>query len=188
MLYGGVWFEGKIALVRHITAQGVLSATEARGLLFPSLTEDLRERIDYFCDRAVRLRALGADPAPVATNGMGGSAAAIGGLLAALAGVFAAQHDELNELRGRPTAGERGDIAPVVRHLEEYRNQLARMAARLAALERIEDEKRQGLADQAEMVTVILRKVGQIAHDLEQTRSRGSSVPRHTRQRPLGTE
>jgi hypothetical protein len=38
------------------------------------------------------------------------------------------------------------------------------------------------------MVTVILHKVGQIAHDFEQMRNGKAPAPRHTRRRPLGTE
>jgi hypothetical protein len=112
------------------------------------------------------------------TNGL---TATIAGHLAGLAAAFAAQYD-------RPTTATAArDIAPLVRVLADQENQLARLTARIRHLERLQDDKRQGRAAQTDMLTVIMHKVGQLAHDFEQMRNR-SPAPRFTRARPLGVE
>jgi hypothetical protein len=127
-------------------------------------------------------------------NVAGGTPApALAGPLAVIASAFATQEAELADLRRRLSAttatglGPGGD-GPILRYLQEHGDQLARLTARLAQLERIEGEKRQALSDQAEMVTVILHKVGQVAHDLDQMRNGKSPPQGHTRRRPLGTD
>jgi hypothetical protein len=63
--------------------------------------------------------------------------------------------------------------------------QLARVGASVARLERKVDAERQRSADNAEMLALLLRKLTQLGHDL-QLRETPIVPPRHTRRRPLG--
>lgn len=79
------------------------------------------------------------------------------------------------------------EIAPLVRHLQDQENQLAKLTARLARLEHAENDNRQVLGTVSDTLAVVLRKTGQVSHDLD-LMTRGRSPVRHTRARPLGIE
>lgn len=121
-------------------------------------------------------------------SAVSGAEPAIAGPLGMIAAAFAAQQAELAVLRQRTAAPGTPAEPAILRELQTCNAMLDRLAGRLSQLERAETEQRRDIADQVEMVTVILHKIGQVAHDFEQMRSRVSPVPRHTRQRPLGTE
>jgi hypothetical protein len=71
--------------------------------------------------------------------------------------------------------------------LKDQENQIAKLTARIARLERAENDNHQVLATVSDTLAVVLHKTGPVSHDLD-LMTRGRSPVRHTRARPLGIE